>query len=84
MKNVVTFVAGENLIIGQVNDQVFGYANVKLLAEYKIFQNFVNNFTKIVVTKSNERVYVTFFYKISDDLHMTTMITEFQDVNGKT
>lgn len=82
MKNVVTFAAGENLLIGHVNDQVFAYANVKLLPEYKISQNFVNNFTTIVVTKSNERVYVTFFYKNADGLHMTTMNTEFEVVQG--
>lgn len=78
-----TLTSGENLIIGQVNDQLLAFTNLKLLSQYEITRNFVKDITKIVVTKRNDRVYVTFFYTSSDGLHMTTVMTEFEDVSGK-
>lgn len=82
MKDVTTFAAGENLIIGQVSDQILAYGNVKLLAEYTVAKNVTHEFTKIVITTSKQQVFVTFFYKSADDLHMKTMSTEFEDVYG--
>lgn len=72
---------GENLIIGQANDQLVAYTDAKLSPAYEI-SNLAKNFSEIVVTKSNERVFVTFFYKSSDDLRMTTIETELEDVHG--
>ncbi|KAJ6641891.1 hypothetical protein Bhyg_06836 [Pseudolycoriella hygida] len=78
--NVITFAAGANLIIGQMNDQLLAYANVKLQFEYQI-SNFSTNFTKIVIKKSDEGIFVTFFYQSFNDLYMTTMRTEFEYVD---
>lgn len=83
MKNVTTFASGEDLIIGQLNDQLIACTKVDLSLDYRLPQNFVRNFTKILVTKSDFGVLATFFYKTGDGLHMTTMKTEFEDVYGK-
>lgn len=83
LKNVVPLASAENLIICQVDDRLLAFTNVKLTSEYEITRNFVNNITKIVITKSNGRDYITVFYQSSDDLHMTTVQTDFEDVVGK-
>lgn len=83
VKNVAAFASGENLIIGQINNQLIACTNVTLAVDYKIPQNYVKEFAKILVSKSDLGVLVTFFYKSADGLHITTMKTEFEDVYGK-
>ncbi|XP_037045485.1 uncharacterized protein LOC119080959 isoform X2 [Bradysia coprophila] len=81
LKNVTAFASGQNLVIGQINNELLAFTNVSLSPAYAISTNFSKDVIKIAVTDANQEVYVTCFYKSSDDaLLMTTMKSELEDV----
>lgn len=81
LKNVTAFASGQNLVIGQIKNELLASTNVKLSPTYAISTNFSRSVNKIVVTNANRQLYVTCFHKNSDgELHMTTMRSELEDV----
>lgn len=84
LKNVTAMASGDNLVIGQFNNDLLASTNVKFSPTYAVSRNFSTKVIKFVVTETDQQVYVTFFYKTSDDgLLMTTMRGELEDVDGK-
>lgn len=85
MNNTKKLASGENLIVGQVNDQLVAFTNAKLSRSYTIFSssNYSTNLSDIFVTTSSGRVHLTFVYKNENQLRMVVMVAEFEDVEGK-